>query len=449
MLDTGIDVPEVCNLVFFKLVRSKTKFWQMIGRGTRLCPDLFGPGKDKEFFYVFDYCQNLEFFSQDAQGVEGSVGEPLSKRLFKSRLEIISEIDKQVSSEILMAEGSFNLLQVLRQETAAYLRDEVSAMNLENFVVRPQRRFVEEYSKAESWNRLSTDSMHDLAAHVAGLPTELPDEEEEAKRFDLLIFNLELAILRIEPGFNRLRDKVKAIAGLLEEKSNIPMVQQHLLLIQELQADEWWICVTLPMLDQVRKKLRGLIKLIDKQQRKPIYTDFEDQIGGETEVQLPGFASLDSYAKFLAKARHFLKAHEDHLTIHKLRNNEPLTLSDLAELERILNESAIGTADDLQKAKAENQGLGLFVRSLVGMNRNAAKIALSGFTQGSTFRANQLEFLDEIVNHLTEHGAMDPSRLYESPYTDFSPRGVDGVFDSKSVDKLLSVLEEVTKRAIA
>lgn len=295
MLDTGIDVPEVCNLVFFKLVRSKTKFWQMIGRGTRLCPNLFGPDKHKEFFYVFDYCQNLEFFSENATGVEGSAGESLSKRLFKARLEIISAIDKDVGTSISLndsplpprpqfaganvssgqqtggglgkplgghrpGEGQDALLK-LRDETTRFLRDEVAAMNLENFVVRPQRKLVEQYSKPESWTRISIESMHELAAKIAGLPTELPDEEEEAKRFDLLIFNLQLAQLRAEPGFTRLRDKVKAIAGLLEEKSNIPMVQQHIALIHDLQTDEWWTCVTLPMLDQVRKKLRGLIKL--------------------------------------------------------------------------------------------------------------------------------------------------------------------------------------------
>jgi type I restriction enzyme R subunit len=287
MLDTGVDVPEVCNLVFFKLVRSKTKFWQMIGRGTRLCLDLFGPGQHKEFFYVFDYCQNLEFFSQDAKAVDGSVSEPLSKRLFKARLEIIRSIDQELQPELMAAENVADALVTLRKETAAYLRDEVESMNVDNFVVRPQRKLVERFRKPESWEHLPIESLHELATHVAGLPTELPDEEEEAKRFDLLMFNLQLAQLRTEPGFDRLREKVVAIAGLLEEKANIPMVQQHLALIQELQSDEWWQCVTVPMLDHVRKKLRALVKLIDKQPRIPIYTNFEDEIGGEVEVKLP------------------------------------------------------------------------------------------------------------------------------------------------------------------
>src|SRR5438477_7707917 len=98
MLDTGIDIPEVVNLVFFKLVRSKTKFWQMLGRGTRLCPDLFGPGQHKQFFYLFDYCQNLEYFSQDPETTEGAPGESLGKRLFTARLELIGELDQRLSA---------------------------------------------------------------------------------------------------------------------------------------------------------------------------------------------------------------------------------------------------------------------------------------------------------------------------------------------------------------
>ena len=281
------------------------------------------------------------------------------------------------------------------------------------------------------------------------MPSEIETDDEEAKRFDLLMLNLQLAQLRSEPAFARLRDQVKAIAGLLEEKASIPTVQQQMLLIEQLQTDEWWQNVTVPMLEQVRKHLRLLVKLIDKRARKPIYTDFEDRMGRETEFALPGFSAADSFEKFRAKARQFLKAHEDHLTIHKLRTNEPLTATDLAELERMLIESGIGSAEDVEKAKSESRGLGLFVRSLIGLDRQAAKNALATFLAGGHLRANQIQFLEEIVNHLTEHGCMDATRLYESPYTDFSPQGVDGVFDSQQVDALISILDDVRTRAIA
>ncbi len=148
MLDTGIDVPEVVNLVFFKLVRSKTKFWQMVGRGTRLCPDLFGPGKHKEFFYLFDYCQNLEFFSQNPETSEGSLGESLGKRLFKSRLELIQEIERQRSPSAIVREVE-PPMEVVRRETISLLQSEVAAMNVDNFIVRAKRRLVEKYAEPE------------------------------------------------------------------------------------------------------------------------------------------------------------------------------------------------------------------------------------------------------------------------------------------------------------
>lgn len=448
MLDTGIDVPEVVNLVFFKLVRSKTKFWQMIGRGTRLCLDLFAPGNDKQFFYVFDYCQNLEYFSQDPATTEGSLGASLGKRLFTARLDLLSALDKAHETEAL-AGGLSTSFDELRHETAALLREEVAAMNLDNFIVRPQRRLVEKYSAAEAWSKLPAESLGELAHQVAGLPSELETDDEEAKRFDLLMLSLQLAQLRSEPGFERLRNQVKAIAGLLEEKASIPMVHQQLTLIQDIQTDEWWQDVTVPMLDQARKRLRLLVKLIEKQVRKPIYTDFEDQMGPESVFELPGFSAPDSYERFRAKARHFLKAHEDHLTILKLRTNEPLTPTDLSELERMLTESGIGTAADVEKAKTESNGLGLFVRSLVGLDRQAAKNALSMFLTAGNLGANQIQFLEEIVNHLTEHGCMDAARLYESPYTNYHSQGVEGVFNTQEVDSLISILDQVRSRAIA
>ena len=448
MLDTGIDVPEVVNLVFFKLVRSKTKFWQMLGRGTRLCPELFGPKKDKEFFYVFDYCQNLEFFSQNPETTDGALGASLGKRLFTSRLELIAALDKQLGAEAVVREGPGSF-DALRKEAAALLRDEVAAMNLDNFIVRPQRRLVERYAVADAWRTLTSEALGELAQQIAGLPSEIETDDEEAKRFDLLMLNLQLAQLRSEPGFARLRDQVKAIAGLLEEKASIPMVQAQMALIQEIQTDEWWQDVTVPMLDQARKRLRLLVKLIEKQERKPIYTDFEDEMGEEKHFDLPGFSAPDSYERFKAKARQFLKEHEDHIVIHKLRANEPLTNLDLAELERILAESGVGTSEDVQKAKQESEGLGLFVRSLIGLDREAAKGALATFIAGKTLRGNQIEFLNLVTDHLTEHGCMAAAALYSSPYIDFSPQGVEGVFTSTQVDELISVLDEVRKRAIA
>jgi len=462
MLDTGIDVPEVVNLVLFKIVRSKTKFWQMIGRGTRLCPDLFGLGQDKEFFYLFDYCQNLEFFQHNSETVNAPITKSLGQQLFTARLELIGELDKRQPGNPPINPAKLNQLQEyqaaskepstdaeLRQELANLLYTEVAAMNTENFIVRPKQRFVEKYVNSAAWASLSIDDFLELSQEIAGLPSQLETETEEIKRFDVLVLKLQLAILRSDSTFKRLQEQVKSLAGMLEEKSAIPFVQEQLALIQDVQTDEWWQDVTLPMLEVLRKRLRGLIKLIEKQKRQPIYTDFEDVMGDEIIVELPGFTALDNFEKFRAKARAFLRSHEDHVVIFKLRTNKQLTPSDLSELEKILLENKLGVEEDIDRAKEESHGLGLFVRSLVGLDREVAKQELAKFISGKNLNSNQIEFVDMIVNYLTAHGAMDAAILYESPFTDITPQGPEGLFTSTQVDELFSILEEVSTRAAA
>lgn len=456
MLDTGIDVPEVVNLVFFKLVRSKTKFWQMVGRGTRLCPDLFGSGQAKDQFYIFDYCQNLEYFSQDMPATEGSTADSLGKRLFAARLELILTLDCQngeaesgMARELVSTCGDPETDGAVRWALADLLQCEVAAMNVDNFVVRPYRRLVEKYAKPESWTSLSSETLTELSNEVAGLPSELDPENEGAKRLDLLVLSLQLSLLQYQPRFAQLREQVKQIAGLLEEKASIPMVRAQMALIQEVRTDEWWQDVTVPMLEVMRRRLRSLVQFIDKHQQTPVYTDFEDLMGGEIDVNLPGFTPGMDYARFLAKARAFLREHMDHVAIRKLRHNRPLTGTDVAELERILVESGVGAADDLGRAAEESQGLGLFVRSLIGLDRNAAKKAMDTFLSGKRLSANQTEFVSLVVEHLTEYGIVAPERLYQSPFTDITPHGPDGLFSSAELDELMGVLEGIRETAIA
>jgi type I restriction enzyme, R subunit len=457
MLDTGIDVPEVVNLVFFKLVRSKTKFWQMIGRGTRLCPDLFGPGQHKDSFYIFDYCQNLEYFSQDIPGTDGYAAESLAKRLFDARLELIAALDDRSQNELVAVVREVTTATYadpksgdeVRHAVAELLQREVAAMNMDNFVVRPHRRLVEKYARPEAWAALAAEAVAELSRDVAGLPTELDPENEEAKRFDLLSLQLQLSLLQKDPAFERMRDRVREIVGLLAEKDAIPMVREQMPLIQDVLSDEWWQDVTVAMLESMRRRLRALVQLIDKRQRKPVYTDFVDSLGGETDFTLPGFAVGTDQAKVIAKARAFLRQHLDHVAVAKLRMNRPLLSSDLSELERLLGESGVGEPEDIRRAADDAQGLGLLVRSLVGMDRAAAKEALARFTNGKTLTANQLEFVNLIVDHLTEHGVVEAARLYESPFTDLTPHGPDALFKAAEVDELLRTLLDVRATAVA
>ncbi len=453
MLDTGIDVPEVVNLVFFKIVRSKAKFWQMVGRGTRLCKDLFGPEQDKREFLIFDFCQNLEFFSQNLEGSKGNVAEPLSQRTFKARLELLGALDERLAADgqrVGEPCAEYGLTEaVMRADTAALLHGVVAGMRLDNFVVRPQRRWVELWSDAKAWHTVTGDQLVELAAHVSGLPSSVRDDDEEAKRFDLLMLRTQLGCVHGDVGYARLRDQVRALADGLSELGSIPDVKKHMVLIEAVAGEEWWQDVTLPMLEQARRQLRGLIRLLEKTRRKPIYTDFEDQVGETAEVALPLGGSAGDFERFRLKVRAFLRAHESHITLHKLRRNQPLTATDLAELERLLMESGAGTAQDVARAGEQAHGLGLFVRSLVGLDREAATQALNGFVSGKTLTANQLEFVNLIVTHLTERGVMEAALLYEPPFTHFAPQGPDALFTSAQVDELFGVLDQVRATALA
>jgi type I restriction enzyme, R subunit len=337
--------------------------------------------------------------------------------------------------------------QDVRTETAAWLRSHVAAMNANNFIVRPKRRLVEYYAQESSWSTLTEQQVAELTREVAGLPSEAIDDDEEAKRFDLLMLRLQLAVLHAEPGFDRLKEQVKSIVGALLDKGSIPMVREQMALIESVAGDEWWQDVTVPMLETARKRLRSLIKLIEKVQRKPVYTDFEDLMGAEISVALPEFDTDADRSRFIAKTRRFLKNHENHVAIGRLRHNQPLTASDLAELQRMMLDAGVGSPDDIARAKEQSSGLGLFIRSLVGLDRQAAKDAFGAFLSGGTATANQVEFVNLIVDHLTEHGVMDAELLYKSPFIDISPTGPEGVFSSAQVDQLVAVLADIRQRA--
>ena len=453
MLDTGVDVPEVVNLVFFKVVRSKTKFWQMVGRGTRLCKDLYGPGEDKQNFYIFDFCQNLEFFAQNPDFAEGSTTEPLSARLFKARLDVIAELDKKLKRSEQIDDGEEQYGDTLtdsqlRRDVAAMLHAKVAAMNVDNFVVRPQRKSVERFTDAKSWDVLGPEDFQELASRVAGLPSEQMDDDEEAKRFDMLMLRTQLAVLQAKPDFASLKEKIQAIASALEEQTAIPAIKSEIVLIQAVASEDWWEDVTVPMLETARRRLRALVKLIPKGQKKVIYTDFEDELGETATIDLPQVTAGLNMGKFREKARQFLKAHESHLSLQRLRRNQPLTTTDLTELEKMLIEAG-GTQSQIDEAREQSHGLGIFIRSLVGLDRDAAIQAFSDFINGTTSTANQIEFVNLIVQELTQNGVMEADRLFQSPFTDLNAQGPLGIFPATRVTQIVEVLDQIRERAVA
>ncbi|MBW3086472.1 hypothetical protein KEM60_02693 [Austwickia sp. TVS 96-490-7B] len=438
MLDTGIDVPDVVNVVFFKLVRSASKFWQMIGRGTRLRPDIFGPGSDKKNFYVFDFCMNLEYFSQPGAGSEGSVQKSLGQRLFEARLGLVSALDQADQDK------------ELREETARHLHGIVGSMNIDNFVVRPEREWVRRYAAWEAWQHLTVAEAGEVAAHLAGLPSAVRDDDEDAKRFDLLILKMQLAVLDSDHlAMERLRRRVQAIAATLLAQTTIPIIAECQALLAEVADDEWWVDVTLLMLEHARKRLRGLVRLMEKNHRSIVYTNFADELGEVSIVDLPGVAVGTDMERFRAKARAYLKDHDDNVALQKLRRNKQLTPTDLEALEAMLVASGAGGPEDIARAGEEAQGLGLFIRSLVGLDRQAATEAFSEFLTDSRFSTVEIRFIQLIVEQLTANGVMEARRLYEAPFTDVAPTGPDLLFNDNDIDRIVFVLDQVRLHAAA
>lgn len=442
MLDTGIDIPEIVNLVFFKAVRSKTKFLQMIGRGTRLRPDLFGVGQDKAFFNIFDYCQNFEYFNQEKKEVEPRLQPSLSAKIFNKRVDLINSIRAAGEQD----EG----LKKLDEELTRRLQSQVEAINPNNFQVRPHLKEVEKFNQQKAWEQIDSDAYHELTQIIASLPNELQAEDETAKQFDHLILKLQLAVLQQQTAYEKLKEQVIEIAKRLEEKETVPMVKAEIELIQEIQKAEFWQDVNLPILESVRKRLRDLVRFIDKAQRQPIYTDFEDELGEEKEVNLSGTVTTTNLARYRAKMMQFLKAEENHIALEKLKRNKPITQADIKELERILFESGdLGTKEDFENAYGKQENLGIFIRSLVGLDRQEAKRAFNDFLDGQRYNSNQIEFVNMIIDYLTKNGSMDAALLYQPPYTNYNPNGLSGIFSDSEATKIVEILGAIKQNAAA
>ena len=435
MLDTGIDVPEAVNLVFFKIVRSKTKFWQMIGRGTRTCENLFGPGDHKKEFLVFDYCQNFEFFEANPDGYESGAQESVKKKIFKRRLELAALLGD--------AEQEEKFVSGLKDQ----LHGVVNAMNIDNFIVRKQREQVEIFAKRENWEDIKESDIEALNTDISGLPS--PDEDDEfARRFDLLVLNLQLIILKKSSAQAGYIEKVKKLASGLEDKASIPSVKAEMELILELQEDEWWQDVTLPMLEDVRVQLRDLIKFVDKEEGiADVFTNFEDELGEATEDHdfIKSDGNLAGYTKRVLR---FIHEHQDHLTIRRLKNNEPISKTDVKALEDILFSESGPITKEEYKSVYGDQPLGFLVRSVVGLSRKAAKGAFAEFLSGgAALHPDQMTFLNQIVDYLVKNGTMEPKAMFETPFTHINDMGIAGVFDDAESKKVIDLIKHINKNA--
>lgn len=402
MLDTGIDVPEVVNLVFFKKVMSKAKFWQMIGRGTRLCPGLLD-GEDKQKFYIFDFCGNFEFFRMN-KGKATANMIALQGAVFNLQFEIAYKLQD--------IEYQIDRLISYRNALVKHMSEKVQEIPRDNFAVKQHLKYVVLYSTESNYQALTYEDTIVVREEVA--PLILPDgDAASAVRFDALIYGIELAYLigkKYSKARSDLYKKVAGIAGV----ANIPEIQVQSELIDKILNTDYLVNAGINEFEEIREKLRDLIKYIPRGIFK-YETNFTDELLSidwkESELE------NDELKNYKAKAEYYIRQHQDNIAIAKLKTNQPLTDTDIVNLEEILWKE-VGTKQDYEH-EIGTKPLGEFVREIVGLDMNAAKEAFSEYLINTNLDNRQIYFVNQIVEYIVHNGIMkDLSVLQESPFTD-------------------------------
>ena len=402
MLDTGIDVPEVLNLVLFKKVFSRAKFWQMIGRGTRLCPGLMD-GADKDKFYIFDFCGNFEFFRMNK-------GKPTANQMAVQ--SAVFTLKAQIAYKLQDPAYQTPELAAFRQSLVDDMARKVRELDRESFAVRQHLRYAELYSDPENYAALTYEDTLRIRDELAPLIVPDPDDPK-AVRFDALLYGIELASLAGKQYARARKDlikKARAIAGV----PNIPEIMAQSELLQKIIHTGYVESAGIGDFEYIRENLRNLIKYIPIEHIR-YDTDFDDEILS-IEWKEPDLEN-DDLKNYKAKAEFYLRQHLDEAAVAKLRGNVPLTPDDVADLERILW-TEVGTRQDYE-AEYGRKPLGEFVREIVGMDMNAAKEAFAQYLNDASLDSRQIYFVNQIVEYIVHNGVLkDLSVLQEPPFTD-------------------------------
>lgn len=438
MMDTGIDVPEIVNLVFFKKVRSKTKFWQMIGRGTRLCPNLCcsdaesGSYQDKKYFYIFDYLRNFEFFRTHQDGIEG--GETLSnvESVFGRRVRLIWHFQDVAFND--------ETYQVWRKELISTVVSQIGGLNTERVSVHACRQYVDVYKNAERFDCLTEEDKTQLIGKIAPLIMS-EDSDEAAVSFDNFVYGMMLA--KIEKGnVQRYVSSLTGTAKKLLQKTTIPQIKEKTEMIKTMADKAFLNGADLLSLERIRMEIRPLIKFLIDSKNKIVFTDLHDiriETGNGESLPLP--TSSEEYKE---RVNSYILQHKDRLSIQKLIRNLPMTEADFKDLEHVFT-GELGTKEDYQKA-FQDKPLGLLVREIAKIDRTAAQKAFADFIADNSLTQQQIVFVERIIDYIVQNGYIKPAVLNLPPFD--RPQKLVTLFDAQKQEKLYKVIENVTNNAV-
>ena len=441
MMDTGIDVPACVNLVFFKKVRSKTKFWQMIGRGTRLCPELTCTDliereeyTGKKRFLIFDYCGNFEYFRQVKHTTEGEVPISLSENIFRKCVRLVAAF--QDASKF---DGAY---QPWRRELTELCQGRIAGLNTDLFHVRLALKHVEKFKKPEAFICLSELDQQELTEHIAPL-VHFDEADAMALRFDNFIYGFILNVLDESPLVKRDMARLVTTARLLEKKSSIPQVAAKLPLLRQISAPELWKDIDICKLEDIRRELRALIRFLDEgSKRKDIITILTDPILDSTAgIPLP---EEDPFESYKMKVNRYIEEHKNSLAIYNLTHNISLTRKDYEELERVFTQE-LGSKEDYVKTFGDTP-FGLLIRKIAKLDHEAVLAAFSEFINDQSLNSRQIAFVQKVITHIEQNGYIeDISVLTKAPF-DKPAKLLD--FDERRQRRLLAVIKSVRDNAL-
>lgn len=442
MMDTGIDVPQCVNLVFFKKVRSKAKFWQMIGRGTRLCKGLTctdqidGEYTDKKRFLIFDYCGNFEYFRAHKEDYETKEAKSLTENIF----------GKQVKLAVMLQESTYaeDEYQEWRSELVGTCYAQVLELNTELIAVKLRMQSVEKFKRPGSFDFINEGDKGELLQQIAPI-VRLDDTDEYAKRFDNFMYGLMISAMAQMPSFQYAQRQLRDIGTLLERKISIPQVKAKLMIIKEVNTDAFWEANNILLFEKVRKELRGLMQFLVEigPVKNPIITRLTDPIIGEQEgVQLEPPYDFEDYR---AKVDRYVNENGNALAIYKLTHNIPLSVGDYRELERVLT-SELGSKEDYAR-EFGNTPFGLLVRKIAKLDHDAAMAAFSQFINDQSLSQKQITFVHKIINHIEQNGYMESVTILTKPPFD-KPLSFTKLFDRKMQSEIMATINKVKDNAI-
>ncbi len=434
MLDTGIDIPEVLNLVFAKPVKSPVKFWQMIGRGTRLREDLFGPGQHKTIFRIFDHWGNFERFEIGYRLAEPAQSKSVMQLVFEERLTI--------------AETALNSSELpLFERTIELIAADIAALPEDSIAVREKWKEKRALSQSATLKAFAPATVARLRQEIASLMQWRNIRGlSDAYALDLLIARMQNAVLRESGELGDLR--VELMDRLAALQMHLNPVREKADVIKRVKSDEFWGCITVHTLEEVRVPLREIMHHRERSGGQPLppkVVDItEDAAGVNYSRRSASLKSVDLKAYQQIVEAELNKHFETNPTLQKIKAGDPVSESDVQALvSMILTQSPSASRDVLAEFfSATAEPLLFAIRSIIGMDPETVKERFSDFARKHPkLTAKQTRFLALLQNHIARYGSITVDRLYDAPFTVVDANGLDGVFENeKEVSDLLEVV---------